>query len=141
MEALKQTKERKWIRHMAGALMEPLIGQVVMFTRGLSRGAGSAISTMKVDVWGLSAESVEKKGIERTPVGRRTQMEEIREYPVATNVVKQGTLGKIALGRNKQGRVFMIGAREARQDSDAVTCTFPINQTYASIFDLYWHQL
>ena len=60
-------------------------------------------------------------------------MEEIREYPVATNVVKQGTLGKIALGRNKQERAFTIEAREARQDPDAVTGTFPINHPYASI--------
>lgn len=60
-------------------------------------------------------------------------MEEIREYPVATNVVKQGTLGKIAQRRNKQGRVFTIETREPRQDPDAVTGTFPINHPYASI--------
>lgn len=99
---------------MAGALMEPLIGQVVMFTRGLSRGAENALFTIKVDVWSLGVESVEKKGTTGTPVGRRTQMEEIREYPVATNVVKQGTLGKIAQRRNKQGRVFTIETREPR---------------------------
>ena len=115
--------------------MEPLIRPVVKFTRGLSRSAGNAIFTMKVDVSGLSAESVEKKGTARTPVGRRTQMEKIRKYQVATDVVKQGTSGKIALGRTKQGRVFAIGAREVRQDPDVVTGTFPINQPYASIFD------
>ncbi|KAJ0623757.1 putative nucleotidyltransferase, Ribonuclease H [Helianthus annuus] len=32
-----------------------------------------------------------------------------------------------------QGRVFNIGAREARQDPNVVTGTFPINQRYASV--------
>ena len=55
------------------------------------------------------------------------------ESQVASTVVTWGTLGQIALKRSKRGRVFTIGAREAHQNPNMVTGTFPINQPYASI--------